>query len=163
MVLVMLGKFVEVESISLNVSAVTEEGVPKSEILFEESNTGIFIEGVILEAAFKSSDKFLLFVTDDIPQEDSLSIYLLSDTFLMLDQARLGGIYTTGSFKVIDYNGSVIYFRFFNEAKWQLTLLDKPTLRLPIFSEPAGVSRKLGLTRHFKLESKPFSSETANH
>lgn len=72
-------------------------------MLLNGQKTGQQISGALLEAAIQCQPGYLLFMSDDIPSEDMLSIVLLDTQGLMLDNARLGRAYTTGSFKVLQW------------------------------------------------------------
>src|SRR5229473_2759457 len=46
-----------------------------------------------------------------------------------------------------------VVFDFFGDHAWRVTLLDKPQFRFPVarLTEPAGVHRRFGFTRHFAV------------
>lgn len=116
------------------------------------------IDGSILEAVVRLTgigtvSGYFLFLTDDIPYEDTLSLVLLGEDLRVLDSARLGGMYSTGKFAdlVLDPPARMT-FRFFNEAVWTVTVFDKPSIRLPFAGEPAGVHRRFGFQRRFAVK-----------
>lgn len=97
----------------------------------------------------------LIFLTDDIPYEETLSIYLLDGELNYLDSATLGGMYSTGFFSLQVMSApNVVQFRFIGDIEWSVELLREPEFRLPFISEPIGVSRKFGFSRHFKIQGK---------
>ncbi|MDR7035621.1 hypothetical protein J2X36_000356 [Methylobacterium sp. BE186] len=119
------------------------------------------VEGLVLEAVamLDAQDPipgYLFFLTDDVPFEDALSITLTDPALRILDTARLGGAYATGAWRdpAIDGPGR-LSFRFIDEKRWRLRVLPRPGPRLPFLSEPRGVHRPLGLTRHFVLAAGP--------
>ena len=129
---------------------------PASEIALADAQKRTTVKGAILEVAIAWNDAYLIFVTDDIPYEETLSIYLLDSGLNCLDSATLGGMYTTGFFTLQEpTEPDVVRFRFINDTDWSVELLPEPGFRLPFFSEPSGVSRKFGFSRHFKIEGKP--------
>ena len=72
---------------------------PTSEIALADTQKRTVVSGAILEAAVAWKDTYLVFLTDDIPFEETLSIYLLDSGLGYLDSASLGGFYSTGSFE----------------------------------------------------------------
>jgi hypothetical protein len=125
--------------------------LPRSEVLHDGEPTGTFVAGLVLEAAFSCDSNRLLFTTDDVPFEDFLGIHLLDSSLSLLDSAKIGWPYATGTFSVLDVEDRSIVFRFLSEVPWRLRLLDGPQLRLPIFTEPCYVWRPFGFTRRFVL------------
>ena len=116
------------------------------------------VDGLVLEAAVRlggdrGSTGYFLFLTDDIPYEDSLSLVLTDADLRILDSARMGGMYTTGTFADLALDPPArMTFRFFDEAAWKVTLLGEPSMRLPFVGEPAGVHRRFGFQRRFTVE-----------
>jgi hypothetical protein len=130
--------------------------LPKSEIFLAGEATGKHVAGAILEAAISWRNFYLLFMTDDIPQEDTLGIYLLDQNLGLIDSAILGAMYSTGSFSSLELiPPNTIGFRFIGGTNWSVELLAKPVLRVPFISDPKGVSRKFGFDRHFKIHGSP--------
>lgn len=125
---------------------------PRSEIVLNGERTGAVIDGAILEAALSWRDFFLVFLTDDIPHEDTLRIYLLDADLSVIDSARLGGMYTTGAFRDLRMRPpDIVRFRFFGDIKWELRLLGRRTFSLPEIVGVAGVWRPLRVYRWFEL------------
>lgn len=111
---------------------------------------GALLEAVVQLDASSGIPGYVLFLTDDVPYEDALSISLTDADLTILDSARLSGIYTTGTFAdLVLHPPSRLTFRFFDECVWSLNLLKKPSMRLPFASDPAGVHRALGFQRRF--------------
>ena len=117
------------------------------------------LEGAILEAAVQTDVGPVLFLTQDLPHEDSLSIQLFNAAWQLLDSAWLGAAYTTGSFKDVQLiEPDRIGFRFFGDTDWTLQILDSPTWRLPLWCETPGVRRSFGFKQHFLVQGRPQRS-----
>lgn len=128
----------------------------KSRIAVNGQPTEARADGVVLEAAFQWRDFYLLFTSDDIPQEDLLHITLFDGQWQTLDAATLGGAYTTGSFSLIGVEGgNTVRFRFVGDTDWSVEILQTPGFRVPFMSEPKGVTRPLGFSRHFVVRGNP--------
>lgn len=144
-------------SVSLQpVPQLDEDRLPQSRVLLDGVPQGPSIEGVVLEAALQWQGLYLLFVTDDIPQEDMLRITLWDQHFQPLDAAVIGAMYSTGSFKLLGPQGDdTVGFRFIGDTDWSVQVLPRPGFRLPLVSEPTGVTRPLGFSRHFIVRGDP--------
>ena len=128
------------------------DAVPVAEIWLAGATTAKLIGGAVLEAAFHCEHGYLLFVTDDIPFEDTLSIYLMDQDFQVLDSVNIGVAYSTGNFHLLrEPSAREVQFSFIGGCNWRLTLLATPEFCLPLFNEPAGVRRKPSFKRWFKL------------
>jgi hypothetical protein len=112
------------------------------------------LEGIVLEACVQHGNQYLLFLTDNIPFEDSLHIHLLDENLNRIDSATLGGAYTTGHFRnpTCEDSGKTT-FEFFEDCVWELSVLANRRLRLPFVSGPPGVSWQGGWLH--MLELKP--------
>ena len=127
---------------------------PRSEIILNGERTGKTLDGAILEAALRWKELILVFATDAVLYEDALHIYLLDKNLQVLDQARMDGLYVTGTFSLLEITPpDTIRFLFFGGSAWSLKLLDHKTLRFPFMSDPHGVSRPLGFYRRFCLKA----------
>ena len=163
MALVLFGRGVIMRKLSekeLTIRAIecsTELAIPSSEIIINQSATGDVISGAVLEAAVSWNDFYLLFLTDDIPQEDTLSIHFLDKELKLLDSATIGAMYSTGSFTSLQLiKPNTLTFRFIGDTDWKIKLFDKPTLTLPFLSDPKCVKRKLALSNYFKVQGSPI-------
>jgi hypothetical protein len=133
-----------------------EDLLRRSRVLLDGSPQAPCITGVVLEAALRWRELYLLFVTDDIPQEDLLHITLWDRHFHPLDSAVIGAMYSTGRFQLLGLQGDdAVGFRFIGDTDWSVQVFPRPRFRLPLLSEPAGVSRPLGFSRHFIVRGKP--------
>ena len=112
------------------------------------------LEGVYLEWCVELGGRYLLFLTDDVPNEDQLHIHLLSPELALLDSATIGSMYATGSFrdpKILDDNR--LCFHFIGGFEWHLTVLNHSLFKLPLVSSPKGVSRKHWFRQWFTLDA----------
>ena len=92
----------------------TSDQTAYSELMMAGAPTGKVLDGVILEAALTWGPYLLLFVTDDVPYEEILHIYLLDKDLNTQDTAWLGAMYCTGVFSDLDAAGAnTVRFRFF--------------------------------------------------
>ncbi len=145
-----------IDTFTLRVVAAHEEAAPTSELVHQGTPTGVLLAGVVLEAAVAWNESYLLFLTDDIPFEDSLHIHLLDTYFQPLDTASLSSMYATGSFSGLTMMPpDHLALRFFGDMDWRVELLSRPTARMPFFSEPAGVKRPMGFSRRFIIHATP--------
>jgi hypothetical protein len=109
-----------------------------------------------LESALQYDTGYLIFLTDDIPDEDSLNIYLVDFSGAPMDWARIGNIYSTGSFKNLEIRQpDRVKFRFIGDTVWTLQIVRKPAWHIPFISGPAGVHRPPGFRRHFSITGTP--------
>lgn len=131
---------------------VPERDGPCSEVLISGRKTGTVVSGAVLEAALRCAGTWLLFVSDGVPSEDMLSIYLLDDGGRMLDAARIGGPYTTGSFSGLRLDPpSTAHFRFIDDAGWSVRVLETAKFSLPWWPDARGVWRGARPWRHFEV------------
>jgi len=136
---------------------------PRSDILVEGKSTGKAVSGAVFEAAYSWNGRYLLFITDDIPNEETLHIYLLDSDLNVRDWARLGAMYSTGHLSALEpEQPNVVHFRFFGDTVWTISLLPAPVFHLPLIADPRGVRRPLRLTREFALSGNP-RPEPRNH
>jgi hypothetical protein len=133
-----------------------DETEPSSEVLIAGKSSGIVVPGAILEAAVLWDDYFLLFMTDDVPDEEMLRVLLLDDKLYLVDSVTIGSPYSTGSFSSLQLSPpNSVSFRFIGDCTWEIELLSKPGFRIPFFSEPRGVWRSFGFKRHFIVHGSP--------
>ncbi len=126
----------------------------KSRVFIKNAHTDCIIDGAILESCIKCDEYYLVFMSEDIPYEDSLHISLLDKNLTILDQASLSWIYTTGTFKLIALNEpDTVVFSFFDKLVWCIKCLPEKQFYVPFFTEPRGTHRKRGFHRHFKISA----------
>lgn len=134
----------------------SERALARSRIIAAGRDTGRIVAGEILEAAVRWANYHLLFITDDIPFEEHLRIYLLDAQWKIVDCAVLGAMYSTGVFSDLELAPpNCLHFRFFGGITWTLELLDHDVLSLP-FSDPRGVSRPFSFRKRFKIHGRPL-------
>lgn len=110
------------------------------------------VPGCVLEAAVQCPAGWLLFLTDDVPFEESLSIHLLGAHGQRLDSARIGVPYATDMFSGLRLlPPGAVQFRFLADAPWTLRLHARPVWRMPVWPRVAGVSRGWGWRRWFDV------------
>jgi len=152
----------KIDTITLEDKTPQTDTIPPScELVINGKPTGRRVAGYALDAAYQCDTGYLVFLNHDCPFEETLSIYLLDATGALQDSAHLGGMYTTGYFR----NDQLIQpdkmsFEFFADATWTVHLLSKPHLRMPLFSEPLGITRPFGFQRHFVITK---TLHTKNH
>ena len=128
--------------------------VPRSEIVLSGVPTGTEVEGGTLEAAVAVDGGFLVFLTEGVPEEERLSIYLVDGSGSLLDRANIGQWYTAAAFSDLEIEGPRnLRFRFLGDGHWRLRLLEHSGLRLPLLPEAPCVSRPFGFTRRFVLST----------
>jgi len=133
-----------------------EGAEPACEIFRNGQATGQQVRGAVLEAAAQWQSFTLLLTTDDIPFEELLHIHLLDAQLQLLDSATVGGMYSTGSFSLLESaEPDTLRFRFIGDTDWSVQVLPEPGFRVPLLSEPTGVSRSLGFSRHFIVRGQP--------
>jgi hypothetical protein len=130
-----------------------------SSILYHRGcDTSVVLKGMILKAQLKCGNRYLLLLETDSPFAEGLFIYLLDQSFYVLDRAEISseiGITYGGEtlFNLRIENDMGISFSFFSdEEKWILTVLPKPrrvlTLGLQMLAvRPVSFFGK----RHFEL------------
>ncbi|QJD92215.1 hypothetical protein HH213_20225 [Duganella dendranthematis] len=137
-------------------SAYSDTELATSELLFDGKPTGLIVTGTVLEAALEWQGCRIAFLTDDIPFEDMLRIYMFDANMTLVDAAVLGAMYSTGTFAELSLQPpDALTFRFFGGAVWRMVLLAEREFCLPFLSDPSGVSRKFKFFRHFRIEGKP--------
>lgn len=142
--------------ISVQPVAVGPDEPPLCTVLIDGASTGSRVAGAVLEAAVAHAGEYLLFLTDDVPFEDMLSIHLIDRRGRLLDTARIGGPYTTGSFSELTlHDPGVARFHFVGDTEWTVEVFPEARLRLPFVSDAPGVTRPLGLRRRFRVHGDP--------
>lgn len=138
------------------VHGANEGKVPASELLIHGTSTGKLVSGGVLEAAIQWENRYLLFMTDDVPFEEMLSIHLLDAKMNVLDSALIGSPYSSGVFtSLLLSEPNTVQFRFIGDTLWRIELLSHPRFRIPFLSEPSGVKRPIGFFRHFIVHGNP--------
>jgi hypothetical protein len=135
----------------------TSDTPPMSEIIVSGAPTGKVVVGAVFEAALRWNEYVLLFLTDDVPFEDTLNIYLLDANLNTVDWARMYFIYATGIFSDLDLTqDDTVRFCFFGGIVWTLKLFPEKKFVLPIISATWGVSRPFAFFRRFQIYGRPL-------
>ena len=138
------------------VAGKNEANPPMSELVAHNKPTGHCVSGAVLEAVVVCGEFTLLFLTDDVPFEDMLSIHLLDMQWRLLDSAVIGGMYLSGSFSGLRLSEpNFAHFRFIGDTEWTLEILPKRRFYLPFVSNPPGVKYAFGFYRHFLITGSP--------
>lgn len=137
-------------------SPYSETELATSDLLLDGKPTGLIVTGAVLEAAVEWQGCRIAFLTDDIPFEDMLRIYMFDANMTLVDAAVLGAMYSTGTFTELSLQPpNRLTFRFFGGTVWRMVLLAEREFCIPVLSDPSGVSRKFQFFRHFRIEGKP--------
>ncbi|WLI89471.1 hypothetical protein Q4S45_22715 [Massilia sp. R2A-15] len=137
---------------------------PLAEVVVDSVPTHLRVSGSVLEAAVHCDGMTLLLLTDDVPYEDMLSIYLLGPQLQLLDSARIGAAYATGNFSGLTLvEPNRLRFRFIDDAEWWVEILPAPSFRLPLVSEVKGVTRSHMFSRHFLVGADRIGGRTRNN
>ncbi|MEH0888134.1 hypothetical protein [Enterobacter sp. UNJFSC 003] len=147
----------KVNSISLaKVREATDFSQAQSDVVINGNNTDIIVPGQVLEAAVQVNDqRYILFLTDDVIFEESLTIVLIDLQDGVKEVIRLGNEYSTGSFENLSVTADSIHFRFIGDSLWTIKTADSPRLRLPFGSDPKGVKREAGLKKYMTISATP--------
>ncbi|MDH5326863.1 MAG: hypothetical protein OEZ68_15415 [Gammaproteobacteria bacterium] len=108
-----------------------------SKLNFQGQDCQLILEGVALEAQFQTeNDRYLLLLTDELPHEEQVHVYLLDNKCRVLDSLEIGEPYTTGLLQNIKIGvNDVINFTFPNEAnRYRLRVMEKS--KRSMFSTP---------------------------
>ncbi|SJN56205.1 hypothetical protein VR7878_01651 [Vibrio ruber DSM 16370] len=115
----------------------TNSEVSKVTLSHRELNQEVELSGKILEAQYKTdAGYYLLFLTEDVPYEEALHIYLLDQSLKIIESLELSAEYTAGilrDIQVIEKN-KIRFFFFDNDQSWQLEVLQAPKRRNPLRS-----------------------------
>ncbi|MFG6447427.1 hypothetical protein ACG0Z6_04115 [Roseateles sp. BYS180W] len=125
----------------------------RAQLLVDGKATGLALDGLDLQAAYAWQGLHLLLVHTGNHFEDALYCYLLSASLEVLDQAAIGGFYSTGELGALRVIGpDAIAFTFPSSAQaWHLRLLPRPSWRLPFVCGQFGVWGRRAFRRHFVL------------
>lgn len=147
----------QVNSISLvKVREATDLSQAQCDVVINGNNTDIMVPGQVLEAAVQVNyQRFILFLTDDVIFEESLTIVLVDINDGVKEIVRMGNAYSTGSFEELSVTADRINFRFIGDSLWTIKTTESPRLRLPFGSDPKGVKREAGLKKHMTISATP--------
>ncbi|QCP51500.1 hypothetical protein FAZ95_21470 [Trinickia violacea] len=147
----------ELASGEFRIEPLPNEALPKSRIYIDGKPTDATVAGAYLEASLRWNDSFLIFTTDDVPFEEMLRIIFLDENLSVIDSAMLGAPYSTGSFRSLKIrDDDTVEFRFIGGITWVLKVFERTQLRVPLISDPRGVTRKFSFGCRFKIFGKPL-------
>lgn len=127
----------------LQIEEATDIAQTRSEVLLDQKPTGLIVSGKILEAAVEvSPGRYVLFLTDDVIYEESLTVVLCSLTAGIEEIITLGGAYSSGLFQQLIISDNRLSFRFIGDAIWHIEIENRPRFKLPFLGDPKGVKRK---------------------
>lgn len=133
----------------------SSDQVPLCEVIIAGKSTGKIVQGAVFEAALTWNEYLLLFLTDDVPYEDGLNIYLLDQHLHVADYAQMYFMYSTGIFSDLDLSeDDIVRFRFLGESAWTLKLFPLKRFVMPVVSATLGVHRPWALYRRFQLSAE---------
>ncbi|MGF7223973.1 hypothetical protein [Pantoea agglomerans] len=113
----------------------------------------------MLEAAVNvDSDRYILFTTNDVIFEESLTVTLISLSQGKLESLQIGNEYSSGSFEELSVHDEYIRFNFIGHSAWVIKVNGSPKLRLPFVSDTRGVKRASGLKTYLSIDAKPCPS-----
>ncbi|EPR9024284.1 hypothetical protein ACU9CR_001517 [Cronobacter dublinensis] len=150
----------QVNSISLiKVQEATEISQARSAVLINGNITGIIVPGEILEASVQVNEQlYVLFLTDDVIFEESLTIALIDFREGIKEIVYVGNEYTTGSFEALSITADKINFRFIGDYLWTVTVSGTPRLRVPFVSDPRGVKRDTAFKKYMDISTHTVST-----
>lgn len=153
----------QVNSIALvKVHEAPDVSQDQSDIVLHGKSTGIIVPGQVLEAAVQVHEqRYILFLTDDIIFEESLTIALIDVHDGLKEIVRLGNEYSTGTFADLQVTDDSMDFRFIGDYIWTLKVSDSPRLRLPFVSDPKVVKRESGLKKYITISAAPASENVS--
>lgn len=137
-------------TLSIRPRAVAPSKAPAADLLVDGYPAARTVPGAVLELAVVVGRRHLLFLTDDVPFEELLTVLLLGADLRPLDRATIGRVDQAGAFgqpRLIPPRR--VEFAFCGDGTWAVEVLDTPRLRLPFVPDAPGVSRPFGLRRHF--------------
>ena len=114
-----------------------EGKVPQSELLWQGEPIGLKVDGIFIEKQYRTEVWYLLFLTENLPYEEGLHIYLLNSERRLLDALELGGPYASAILKdVKPERETALTFSFFGGDQWRLEVRRVPQagLNLTLFS-----------------------------
>jgi hypothetical protein len=137
------------------------EASPRSLALIEGTDFSTMVSGVFLERAVACAQGWLLFITDDVPYEEKLSIHLLDRRGVLLDSAYLLVPYAMGVFTDLRLQPpDKVQFKFFNDEDiWTVVLYERPRYYLPWWSGTYGVWRSGRWKRWFGVSCERIGSQ----
>jgi len=122
---------------------------PCLQLIKDDKSFGGPQKGALIEAQYQVDDRYLLFITDDVPYEETLRIYLIAGNGDVLDSLEFGGYLANGTLEGLNIVGEhSIEFSFIHKKRCRLTVKPNSGWKKPLIFTP-GVSRPGGLKKRF--------------
>lgn len=124
--------------------------IPCLQLLKDGQPFGDPQKGALIEAQYQVDAKcYLLFVTDDVPYEETLRLYLITCDAEILDSLVFGGYLANGTLEDLNIVGErSIEFSFIHKKRCRLTVNPDSRWKKPLTFTP-GVSRPDGLKKRY--------------
>ena len=111
---------------------------PRARLVHHGQAVGEPVEGCVLERQYAvDADRYLLFVSDDIPYEEGLHIYLVDAAGAVLAGLEIGAPYTPGLLENVVASGP---------DRVDFSFVHKQRCRLIVHAEPAAFRRLRPIT-----------------
>lgn len=125
---------------------------PVCDLYAHGAPVGRSLGGAVMAAAFAVDEFYLLFMIDDVPREEGLTIHLLDRVdYQAVESVGLAWPYAAGRLRDVEIIDSrSMYFRFFTERVC-LTVLRRAGWRWPFIPDFVGVFRPFGIRRRMRL------------
>lgn len=124
--------------------------IPRLQLMRGGTPFGGPLDGALIEDQYQvDTNRFLLFITDDVPYEETLRVYLIADDAEVLDALEFGGYLANGSLEglsVVDQR--TVEFSFIHKKRCRLTVQPDSSWKKPLSLTP-GVSRPGGLKKRY--------------
>ncbi|WP_328186041.1 hypothetical protein [Marinobacter sp. OP 3.4] len=124
--------------------------IPCLQLMKDDQPFGAPLKGALIEAQYQVDDgRHLLFITDDVPYEETLRIYLIASNAEVLDSLEFGGYLANGTLEGLNIVGDqTIEFRFIHKKRCRLTIERDRGWKKPLAFKP-GVNRPGGLKKRY--------------
>ncbi len=110
------------------------------------------IEGALLQATLQVGDRYLVFVTDGVPHEDGLWVYLIDEHYQVIDKIWFFVMYSSGVFSDMQIKShDTVTFSFFKDDRWQLTVHQDKKRQIPWVWKQFCAHRKLSFSSYLHL------------
>lgn len=124
--------------------------IPCLQLMKDDHPSGALLKGTLIEAQYQLDDgRYLLFITDDVPYEETLRIFLIASNAEVLDSLEFGGYLDNGTLEDLNIVGEqTIEFNFIHKKRCRLTVESDSGWKKPLTFTP-GVSRPGGLMKRY--------------
>jgi hypothetical protein len=134
------------------VTPVAADAPPHSRLLVDGQPVETTLLGACLDAQFVLDGRYLLIMTDDIPYEETMRVYLLNSAFDVVDRLELGAPYTPGILARLSVVApDRLEFSFSGSDRWQLRIRETPLPWLQSLLSRAGRVHRVSSGRMMEL------------